>query len=110
MSGPQSSGRHSATLTLGGIGVAAVGLGGLWVTIRAGTPAAGEGPIPTNPIALVLELLSGLRTWPGGRSTLVAAGFGVLLLLAFVVGLLVVFSRMSGGSLSSFLCKWLFLG
>ncbi len=98
MSGPQSSRGHSATLTLGGIGVAAVGLGGLWVAIRAGTPAPGDGPIPANPIALVLELVSGRRTWPGGRSTLVAAGFGVLLLLAFVLGLLVVFSRMSGGS------------
>jgi hypothetical protein len=97
VSGPQGSGGNSA-LTLGGLVVAGLGLGALWVAVRAGTPAAGDGPVPTNPIALVLELLSGRRTWPGGRSNLVATGFGVLLLLAFVLGLLVVFSRMSGGS------------
>ncbi len=98
MSGPQRSGGHSATWTLAGIGVVAVGLGGLVLAVRAGTPAPGGGPVPANPLSLVLELVTGARTWPGGRSTLVAAGFGVLALVVFAVGFWVLLSRVTGGS------------
>lgn len=98
MSSPRGPGGQSATLTLVGIGVAALGLGGLWVAVSAATPAPGDGPVPANPITLVLELGSGARTWPGGRSTLVAAGLGVLALLALAVGFWVLLSRMTGAS------------
>ena len=98
MSGPQRSGGSPATVTLAALGVAAVGLGGLWVAVRAGTPAPGDGPVPANPLSLALELVTGRRTWPGGRSTLTATGFGVLALVAFGVGFWVLLSRISGGS------------
>ena len=106
MSGPQRSGGGSATVTFAAIGVAAVGLGGLWVAVRAGTPAPGDGPVPANPISLVLQLVTGQRTWPGGRATVVAAGFGVLALLAFAVGFWVLLSRMSGGSRIDSKARW----
>ncbi len=65
---------------------AVVGL--VWVAVDAGYGAAHQAP-PGNPAQLVADLLTGARPWPGGMSTLVAAGTLVLLLVLVGVGAVV---------------------
>ncbi len=65
---------------------AVVGL--VWVAVDAGYGAAHQAP-PGNPAQLVADLLTGARPWPGGMSTVVAAGTLVLLLVLVGVGAVV---------------------
>ncbi len=65
---------------------AVVGL--VWVAVDAGYGAAHQAP-PGNPAQLVADLLTGARPWPGGMSTVVAAGTLVLLLVLVAAGAVV---------------------
>jgi len=97
MSAPQDP-APGAKFILAGIGVGAMLLGGLWVSVAAGASAAGQAPPPGNPIQLVLELASGKRAWPGGMSTVVAIAAAVLLLALTVLGFFLILRRSGRGT------------
>ena len=97
MSAPQDP-APGAKFILAGIGVGAMLLGGLWVSVAAGASAAGQAPPPGNPIQLVLELASGKRAWPGGMSTVVAIAAAVLLLELTVLGFFLILRRSGRGT------------
>jgi len=63
-------------------------VGFVWVAVDAGYAAAHQAP-PGNPAQLVADLLTGARPWPGGMSTVVAAGTLVLLLVLVAAGAVV---------------------
>ena len=73
MNAPHSD--RGPMLSMAAMGTATGVMAVLWLAVAAGTPAAGQSR-PGNPFGLVAELATGQRAWPGGRSTLVAAGAG----------------------------------
>jgi TraM recognition site of TraD and TraG/Type IV secretory system Conjugative DNA transfer len=80
------------------IGAGTVLLGGLWVSVWAGAGAAGQAPLPGNPIQLVLELVSGKRGWPGGMSTVVGVGMATAVVGLMVLGFVLVLRHAGRGS------------
>ena len=60
------------------ISVVLVAVGVLWGAVYAGAGAAGQ-PTPGNPIALVVDLATGIRAWPGGVATVLVIGVPLLL-------------------------------
>jgi len=84
MNAPHSD--RGPMLSMAAMGTATGVMAVLWLAVAAGAPAAGQSR-PGNPFGLVAELATGQRAWPGGRSTLVAAGAGGMLVAVLLAAL-----------------------
>jgi type IV secretory pathway TraG/TraD family ATPase VirD4 len=84
MSAPNSDTR-GPLLALAAMGSLTLALGVVWLAVDVGAPDVGQSR-PGNPFALAVELVSGKRAWPDGKSTLVVAGGLTVLVVLAVLG------------------------